>query len=294
MPANDELRFTSTESFQLFTEGLRSLQAYGRDARHEALERAATNFEECARKFPADILPKFYLGVVKTELGYTGLDDAIAVFRSILEAKTEQLKPTAEYNLAVAFMRRYMPGDIQTAENILGRLRQELEHLPSSSADDLALRLQVEVLLDFIFVRQNLWFWRFYAEDRQEDVEVARQKLDKFKKDLDVAQISDAKKGDIRAAYLNTEGLLCEYVAHKTLEQTAKRNEAQKAIANFEQALSFKKNWIPALSNLARIYQDILEQQSDATRLWQQVLEIRPDDQYSFYMLGNLYGRENP
>jgi tetratricopeptide (TPR) repeat protein len=292
MPASDELKFTSTESFQLFTEGLRSLQAYGREANYSALERAAARLEECTRKFPADVLPKFYLGVVKTELGYRGLDDAISVFHSILETKAEQLKPAAEYNLAVALMRRYTPGDLENAKRILEQLHDRLG--PQWSVDDVALRLQIEALQNFLFVRQELWFKRYKPEYRKDQVEEARRRLDGFKKDIEGVRIPEAKKSDILATHWNTEGLVSEYLAHKADESKAKQEQGRRAVANFEQALALKANWIPALSNLARIYQDILEQSGKAEGTWRQVLEIRPDDEYSFYMLGNLYSEDNP
>jgi len=162
------------------------------------------------------------------------------------------------------------------------------------SADNLALRLQVEALLNFIFVRQELWFKRYDPEFRKEQVDEARHRLDRFKKSVEDARIPEPKKQDILAAYWNAEGLIPEYLAHKAEEPKAKEQQARKAIEDFERALSLKTNWIPALSNLARIYQDLLKRAGEAERIWMQVLEIRPDDQYAFYMRGNLYEEDNP
>jgi FimV-like protein len=66
-----------------------------------------------------------------------------------------------------------------------------------------------------------------------------------------------------------------------------------RAARAFEQALQAKDNWIPAKSNLARVFQDLLDEPETALRLWQEVLKTRPQDEYAFYMLGRFYQRRH-
>src|SRR5208282_4652659 len=107
MPTPQSFKFTSTKSFQLFTQGLQSLQSYERDASFAKLQDAAGNFGECVRKFPNDVLPHFYYGIVKTLEGYDGLDEAIEQFNLVLRSKADDLIPDAKYNLAVAHLEKY-------------------------------------------------------------------------------------------------------------------------------------------------------------------------------------------
>src|SRR5262245_46208642 len=68
------LKFTSTESFMLFYEGLRSLQIF-RDSNNDAaelekgveeLDHAASSLQRCTELYPQDALPLYYLGVVRS------------------------------------------------------------------------------------------------------------------------------------------------------------------------------------------------------------------------------------
>ncbi|HWO33099.1 MAG TPA: tetratricopeptide repeat protein, partial [Candidatus Acidoferrum sp.] len=54
-------------------------------------------------------------------------------------------------------------------------------------------------------------------------------------------------------------------------------------------ALRQKIGWIPAKSNLARVYQEILGEPETAEKLFREVIEVRPDDAYAHYMLGRNY-----
>lgn len=66
-------KFTAAESFRLFMEGLRSLQAYDEQATRELpsedvlntlLERSEEYFQQCVDNYEKDILPRYYLGIV--------------------------------------------------------------------------------------------------------------------------------------------------------------------------------------------------------------------------------------
>ena len=63
-------------SFRLCTEGIEALERFERQASATQLRIAETRLEECVRLYPSDLVPKFYLGSVKTLTGYAGLDRA--------------------------------------------------------------------------------------------------------------------------------------------------------------------------------------------------------------------------
>lgn len=73
---NKTLQFSEMGSFRLCTLGLRALEQYENSASEGDLRLAEESFGKCVQRFPSDVLPKFYLGTVKTLKGYEGLDEA--------------------------------------------------------------------------------------------------------------------------------------------------------------------------------------------------------------------------
>jgi hypothetical protein len=126
MPTPQSFKFSSTKSFQLFTQGLQALQSYERDANFATLRDAAGNFGECVRRFPNDVLPHFYYGIVKTLEGYDGLDEAIEQFNLVLCSRADDLIPDTKYNLAVAYLEKYTPDDSKTALQLLRETSDEV------------------------------------------------------------------------------------------------------------------------------------------------------------------------
>jgi tetratricopeptide (TPR) repeat protein len=329
MEPRSSFHFTSTKSFQLFTQGLESLQAYERSANSVTLAAAERKFEECIGQFPKDLLPRFYYGVVKTLTGYDGLDEAIRQFNLILKSNADDLRPDTLYNLAVAHLEKYKPKDRQmalelfektieaiqtktreeiekktkeetekkiqgkvekkTKEEIERETREEIEKGPREPKLE-SLRLQTLILEHYLFVEDNLWEHREDERPAENCFEEAKKRLQNFLTDYESTQILEAARADLVADYNNVQGTYlesCAYFAQKDQRKVV----AMQAATAFEQALQAKQNWIPAKSNLARVYQDLLDDFETAQRLWQEVLETRPRDEYAFYMLGRLYHR---
>jgi hypothetical protein len=302
MEPHSSFHFTSTRSFQLFAQGLESLQAYERSANAATLTAAERKFEECVGQFPQDVLPRFYYGVVKTLAGYEGLDEAIRQFNFVLESNAEDLLPDTLYNLAVAHLEKYKPKDRQMAFQLLEKAIEVIQakpHVEKKTREELekerrepkleSLRLQAQILQHYLFVEENLWEHRQDEKrPKQELFEEANQRLRHFLEDYNSVQILEAARADLLADYHNVQGTYlesCAYFEHGG-ERKALASDAAKA---FQEALQAKENWIPAKSNLARVYQDLLDDLETAQRLWQEVLETRPHDNYAFYMLGNLH-----
>jgi tetratricopeptide (TPR) repeat protein len=61
---------------------------------------------------------------------------------------------------------------------------------------------------------------------------------------------------------------------------------SQQAKSAYQKALQFKSDWVAAKSNLAVLHQELLNDAAAARKLWQEVLDIRPDDEYAHYKLG--------
>ncbi len=288
MNTGANVRFTSTESFQLFAQGLESLQAYESNAAREKLDGAETKFQACVSKYPHDVLPRFYLGVVKTLRGYAGLAEAIREFEYVLKSGIEELVPDAKFNLAVAHIERYTPEDFKKASDLLKETRSDIQKRPASAKYE-TLRLQARILEAFIFIRQNVWVDRKHNPPSTEMIRQSEDLLRDFKRDYDQASILETARPDLLADFENTQGLLSESRAWVPKEEAARNQGAVEAVSHYRDALEQKIGWIPAKSNLARVYQEILGQLEVAEKLLREVIEVRPDDQYSYYMLGRNY-----
>jgi tetratricopeptide (TPR) repeat protein len=290
-----DFKFTNPDSFRLFVEGIRELRLYERSAEPENLATANQKLESCVSQFPYDVLPQFYLGVVKTLQSYDGAGDAIRLFRSIAERRVPELRAAALYNLAGAHIELYTPEDFDRAEKALDECLAELRN--PRSVEHKALRLQARVLLLFCKVRQQLWVKRREPVDGlRTELDVIAPKLqaelESLRREAEEASIPSEAQADVLADHWNTRGILEEFLA-TTSADMRKRDEFTKAsVQSFNKALDWKLNWIPAKSNLARVYQDLAEKPDEAVKLWQEVLEARPGDNYTEYMLGRLYKRK--
>lgn len=113
--------FSTSESFRHFTEGLAALQAFEREKKQEKLTEAGEHFAECVRQWPQDMLPRFYLGIVRSIQDEPDFEETIRHFRYIVDNGPEIYRPNAQYNLAVAYYERGRSEDKET----ICRLTQE-------------------------------------------------------------------------------------------------------------------------------------------------------------------------
>ncbi len=291
MQEHPNLKFSSTKSFQLFAQGLESLQAYEKTATPASLNVAEQNFQQCIDQFPDDVLPRFYYGVVKTLRGYEGLDEAIKQFNMILEGSADELKPDATYNLAVAHLEKYTQEDSEIARKLLEDTRKQIaKRAPDEKSE--SLRLQAYILELYLFVQENLWEHRNDPDAPPQRVfDDAKGALEAFWSDYQHTKVLPGSEADLIADYKNTWGTYWESVASFSKGEERKKSSLE-AKRFFEESLEAKKNWIPAKSNLARVYQDLLNDSKTAKHLWQEVLESRPGDEYANYNLGRIFKQE--
>jgi TolA-binding protein len=290
-----DFKFTDARSFRLFVEGMKGLRAYEHSAEREGLRTAETKLAACVSDYPRDILPQFYLGVVRIFQGYDGANDAIRIFQSI-SRDVPELRAEAMYNVAQAYIEQYTPASLDAARDWLKRCIAEIGN--SKKPEDVRLRLQAEVLLLFYEIRQGLWMKRKGPLDTlQNEIKNTapqlRGKLDAFLAELNRAKIPDAARADIMADFWNAQGLLEEFQAWTISDSTKKDELARTAIESFALSLKFKLNWIPPKSNMARIYMELLNDYDAAIRCLQEVEQVRPNDNYSEYMLGRLFEKKN-
>jgi len=283
-------RFSSTRSFQLFTQGLQSLQSYERSPNLKALADAEGRLSECVRSFPKDVLPHFYYGIVNTLRGPDGLDEAIKQFNFVLASKADDLFPDAKYNLAIAHLEKYNSKDSAIAMDLLRQTRDEVaKRQPKTDPKDPRLetiRLQALILEAYLFVEEDV-----KSRPSEGIFHEAEKRLNSFWAEYEKAPVLDSVRRDLLADYYNTYGYYWNQRARHS--QGAERNDfGQKALADYQNALQQKKEWLPAKSNLASLYDEVLNDRDNAKRLCEELLELRPTDYYTRFLLGIMYEKD--
>ena len=284
MGVSPNLRFSSSRSFRLFTEGVQALQSYEQAAQKTFLDRAASKLAECVSNFQ-DVLPRLYLGIVRFYQGEAA-GEAIALLREVLDRDLPELNSTAKYYLAETYVSKYTTDDISRADVLLTELLSE----PNVSVTD---RLSAESLRAFIYVRQILWKNRSKPISLVQEEQEAAERLDKFKTNIEKAQIPDTVKTALWADYWNIVGLFEEYRANRTTDEAHKRNFAEKSLASYEKA-RYGVDKADAESNQARVYYELLKDANKAVRLAKDVLEIRENDSFANLLLGRIYESDQP
>ncbi len=284
VPAN--LRFSDNKSFRLFTEGLQALQSYERSAKPDALKKAAGKFQECVSNYQQDVLPRLYLGIVKTYEGES-LKEAIGLLQNVVDRKIPELTATAKYYLAEAYVAKYAPGDLDRANTLLEEVTSDRK---TSSLD----RLRAESLRTFTLVRERVWKNRKKKEDSHQDQEIAAdaaKSLEEFRERVEGGDISEDLKASLTADYWNITGLLTEYRAHKAAAD-AKTALVQESLEAFDKAAQYGANRADALSNQARVYFDLTDHKEKASALCAEVLELREGDSFAHLLLGRIYKKQ--
>lgn len=287
-----DFKFSDTASFRLFVEGIKGLGVYERSAGAQGLEIAEKKLAECVAEYPRDVLPQFYLGIVKTFQGYRGVDEAIRIFEGIAR-DVPALRAPAMYNLASAYIEQYSPQSLDAARDWLKKCIAELGK--TKKPEQVSLRLQAQVLLLFYEIRQRLWVKRTesakdLAQEIRETLPQLQGDLDKFLLEADAAaRIPDKARQEIMADYWNDRGLLDEFRAWIEPEEKSKQDLARVAIQSYRESLKWKLNWIPPKSNIARVQIELLKEYDSAIQLCQEVLQVRKDDNYVEYLLGQAW-----
>src|ERR1700722_9182501 len=167
MGISSQLRFSDSNSFRLFTEGVEQLQSYEVNAKADSLEKAADKLAECVANYP-DILPRLYLGIVRAEQGEE-LEEAVHLLREVLDRNVPELRTTATYYLAEAYLLKYTAEDIAYADTLLEQVESGEAKNPKDRARIQELKLRSQGLRAFIYVREYLWKKRTDAGDLSEE-----------------------------------------------------------------------------------------------------------------------------
>jgi len=270
-------QFSNSESFRLCTEGLQALERFERRASRSDLELAENRLGECVRLYPGDILPKFYLGSVKTLVGYRGLGEAVTLLSEVAERGRGDLKASAQYNLAVARIEQYESESAKLAKDLLAPLA---EQQPNESWVKWSARVNL------LYLRaEEVWKQRKSKSPDPAVFASISSLVSEFERFDDEVQGSAFRyDADILADYWNALGTLFE--ARAWLTESGGGEFADQARKAYEKALGLKSDWVAATSNLARLYQERFNDPETARRLWQEVLKVRPDDEYAHYNLG--------
>ena len=275
--------FSAGESFRLCTEGLQALERYEREPSGHQLDLAQQRLQECVRRYPADLIPKFYLGSVKTLAGYAGLEDAEQLLTEVVERGSGDLRLAAQYNLAVAHIERYDSAGFDRADRILRDLAGDL-----TSGTPQRRRMAWSARANQFYIQAHrLWSLRArepLEKDATRQAAALREALLAFKSELDRSEFN--ADADINADCWNDLGTLSEAQAY--FEPDRQDDFARQAEQAYRKALEYKRDWIDAKSNLARLYQEVFKNAETARQLWEEVLRVRPDDDYAHYNLGLL------
>jgi tetratricopeptide (TPR) repeat protein len=277
-------QFTEARSFRLCTEGIEALERFERQASPTQLHIAESKLEECVRLYPSDLIPKFYLGTVKTLTGYAGLDRAEVLLKEVVASGPDELRIAARFNLAVSYIERYNLEAFAKADSIL----QELTEDPAAAKAG-RQRMVWAARANRLYIQADL-FWRHRGSGQRanipyvEGAPALRAQFEAFKAELDKTEFRN--DSDILADYWNALGTLSE--AQSSWIGFQNDMFASEAKLEYETALRYKKDWIAATSNLARLHQDVLGDPKKAEELWAKVLAIRADDAYAHYNLGRL------
>ena len=280
-PAGDDRRFSAAESFRLCTQGLRLLEQYESGASAESLQMAEADLSRCVELFPSDVLPKFYLGSVKTLRGYEGLEEAKSLFNQVIEEGGPSLSFAAKYNLAVANVEEYSPEGFLEAEKILGEL---VHSKPGRDSEKMVWAAKATLL----YLRADR-LWRHRDEPTDDDRRVALElakDLRIFERNLKSSRFKEDR--EIKSDALNSQGTLHEFLYYASTDQKQKDAARESAKSAFQQAADLKVDYVNSMSNLARLTQDVFGNLVEARQIWERLLKAGKSAQYIHYNLGKI------
>jgi tetratricopeptide (TPR) repeat protein len=281
-PAGDDLRFTAVESFRLCTQGLRSLEQYESTTSPDSLKKAEDDLSRCVALYPSDVLPKFYLGSVKSLQGYEGLEEAKSLFNDVIEKAGPALSVAAKYNLAVANVEDYSLEGFARAENLLG------EVVRARPRGDGGEKMVWAAKATLMYVRADR-IWRQRSKPTDDDRKAAselQRELDTLEKKFNASRFKDDR--DVQSDLLNSKGTLQEFLYYASTDEKQKNAAKESAKSAFKQAADLRVDFVNSMSNLARLTQDVFGELSAARQMWEQLLPLGKSTQYIHYNLGKI------
>jgi predicted Zn-dependent protease len=281
-PASDDLQFSAAESFRLCTQGLRFLEQYESSTSPDSLNKAEEDLSRCVALYPSDVLPKFYLGSVKTLRGYEGLEEAKLLFNQVIEQAGPSLSFAAKYNLAVANVEEYSIDGFSEAEKLLREL------ITSKPSNESSKRMVWSAQAVLLYVRADR-LWRNRTKPSDDDHATALQlqsDQDAFESKLKDSPFRDDR--EIWSDELNARGTLQEFLYYASTDTVQKSKAAENARFAFQKAAELKVDYVNSMSNLARLTQDVFEDRVGARQIWERLLKMGKSTQYIRYNLGKI------
>jgi tetratricopeptide (TPR) repeat protein len=283
------LQFSEMASFRLCTQGLRALEQYENSAAENDLRLAEESLGKCVQQFPTDVLPKFYLGTVKTLRGYTGLDEAKLLFSDVMREGDPVLAMAAQYNLAIANLEQYTDAGFSEAQRLLDELvlvGEKLKERPIKktvwSAKATLLYLRADPL------------WKTREEPATADsLSLASRllgDLDAFHSALEKSEFASDR--GILSDYWNARGTVHEYLAFACEDENGRKKAADLAKTAYRHAVEQKVDHVNSYSNLARLEGDVFGRDVEARKMWESLLNLGKDKSYIRYNLGKISERE--
>jgi tetratricopeptide (TPR) repeat protein len=290
----DDLQLSNSDSFRLFTEGVVALDSYERSGAPGSLETAGARLTQCVQKYPADVLPRLYLGIAKSFLGDMNQQEAIRFLQSVESSGVESLRLPAKYNLATAYIEEYSSESMRRAEMLLTDLQKDLEPEKASQAE---LYFQSWAVLLYVKIHRHLWDYRNCQKpeelaERLPLIEELGQELDRFYSDFESAGGHRiAGSDDIMAEYWNAKATYEESLAGLYRPDPEKsRQHATKAVHAFQEALQIRHNWSAPKANLGRITWELLGNLEEAENIFRDITQGFEDVEYAYYNLGKIFG----
>lgn len=288
-----ELKLSAPESFRLFSQGVQALATYERTSLVRFLDSALESLAACVAKYPADLLPKFYLGVAQSLRGYAGLDPARENLKQVINSGNKSLRRTARYNLAAAYVEAYSNEMFGKAEKLLKELIGELR---SESQADRPLLFQSWALLLYIRIHRDLWKRTKKAatwEQLQGDFSAIERELFQFEREFTGSPSSQlGGANETWADYWNDRGIFNESLGRAFAGDESKSKEnAAKAMQAYDRALAMKPNWPPARANIGVVYCDLLGDDASGERIFSDLAINSSQQEYANYYLGQIAER---
>jgi hypothetical protein len=278
----NDLRFSAAESFRLCTLGLRSLEQYEDNTEPELLQKAEDELSRCVELYPADVLPKFYLGSVKTLKGYDGIEEAKLLFHQVIEQGSPALSFAAKYNLAVANVEEYSPKGFSEAERLLG----ELVSSKPKGKDSEKMVWSAQATL--LYLRADrIWKTRNApTNDGRRDAAKLLKDLDAFEGKLSASQFRADR--DVWSDASNTRGTIQEFLFYASTDPAQKTAASTAAKSAFQRAADLKVDYVNSMSNFARLTNDVLGDRAEARKIWESLSKLGKSTHYIHYNLGKM------
>jgi tetratricopeptide (TPR) repeat protein len=313
--SGDEFKLSDSRCVRWFLGALQLLHRFDETASRDSLKEAEKLLKQCVTHYPKDLLPKFYLGITHRILGDMDQDDVIELFRGFTTNPRFEVRASATYNLAAAYIETYRNDLYQKGIDLLDGLAVELKKDGAPIGQPAWLYfflaffgvkgVRVEQLYyqslethDYFDIHLNLWEKR-WSEDAsllRERAAVMRVRLDERVTHLEQHRaFLGEQAAEIWAWHWNNLGTIEESLAAVALRDgeadpagpDAVRGE--RAIKAYYRALEVNPRFDSARANLGRVHFELTHNLGTAVDIFTEALKGAEDVNYNNYWLGVIW-----